>query len=464
MGVPVRAHEWNATAALVFTCLLGALVQTIIVSVQADLPRLLDASREETAWAITATITTGCAVAPVAGRLGDLYGHRRVIVSLLGVFVVGSVVCGVAESVWSLIVGRALQGAAVGVIPVATSMLRNVVSGPRLPLAFAVVAGTMGVGSAFGIPLGAVLATHVDWRVMFWLCCVLGLGCVVWIRWGVPVDGPRPDGRFDVVGAAGSSLGAVAVLVGLSGLLVQGWDAPSTVVPAAVGLAVLGLTGVHLWYHRAPLINVRLALRPRLLLTNVASAAVNFGMMSMLVFFPQLLVLPPVVGGLGLGAGAASAIMAASGLAQLCVTPLSARLSRSLDPGRILALAALLLTLALVLGVAAGAQLWAVVLVLIAGGAAIGIALAAVPLVIHDAVSPSDIATAHGLNAQIRMFGTAAAAAAIGAVLASQTIAGAPTPAGFIWAGLTAAAATGVGAGLGFLIPRQAPEKLPHAS
>jgi MFS family permease len=98
---------------------------TLVVPIQTRLPDLLHANRDDTAWVVTATLLAAAVITPIAGRLGDMYGKRRIVLVLLATLVVGSVIAAVSTGLIWLIVGRALQGAVTGVIPLGISILRT---------------------------------------------------------------------------------------------------------------------------------------------------------------------------------------------------------------------------------------------------------------------------------------------------------------------------------------------------
>ncbi len=98
---------------------------TLVVPIQAKLPELLHADREDTAWVVTATLLAAAVITPIAGRLGDMYGKRRIVLALLATLVVGSAIAAL-DGPPGLVVGRALQGAVTGVVPLGISILRDV--------------------------------------------------------------------------------------------------------------------------------------------------------------------------------------------------------------------------------------------------------------------------------------------------------------------------------------------------
>src|SRR5690349_4022756 len=86
------ARSGRVVAALAFAGMTAAFTQTILIPIQGELPQLLAASSSDTAWVITITLLVAAICTPISGKLGDMYGKRRVALSLLGVLMFGSVV------------------------------------------------------------------------------------------------------------------------------------------------------------------------------------------------------------------------------------------------------------------------------------------------------------------------------------------------------------------------------------
>ncbi len=133
-------------AVLAFSGLASSFMFTLMVPIQSKLPELLDASRDDTAWVVTSTLLAAAVITPISGRLGDMYGKRRIVLVLLGVMIVGSVIAALSPGIVGVIVGRTLQGAIVGVVPLGISILRDVLHEDRVDSAIALISATLGVG------------------------------------------------------------------------------------------------------------------------------------------------------------------------------------------------------------------------------------------------------------------------------------------------------------------------------
>lgn len=160
---------------LAFAGIVAALMQTLVVPLIGDLPQLLGTTATDATWVITATLLAAAVVTPVSGRLGDLYGKRPVMLGCTAMLVVGSVVCATASSVVPMIVGRAFQGAAMGLIPLGISVMRDLLPPERLGSSIALMSASLGIGGALGLPAAAAVAEYGSWRGLFWGAAVLAL-------------------------------------------------------------------------------------------------------------------------------------------------------------------------------------------------------------------------------------------------------------------------------------------------
>ncbi|MER8185816.1 MFS transporter [Kitasatospora sp. NPDC094015] len=420
---PVPQRSGTVVAVLAGAGIVVSLMQTLVVPLIPELPQLLHASSANASWTITATLLAGAVATPVLGRLGDMYGKRRVLLLSLGLMVVGSVVSALGGSLVPMVVGRALQGCAMAVIPLGISIMRDELPPERMGSAMALMSSSLGVGGALGLPAAAVLAQHTDWHVLFWTSAALGAVVAGLVRALVPESPLRTGGRFDVIGALGLSVGLVCLLLAVSKGGDWGWTSGPVLGLAAAAVLVLLLWGA--WELRAPgpLVDLRTSARPQVLMTNLVSVVVGFAMYAMSLIVPQLLQLPAATGyGLGRSMVEAGLCVAPSGLVMMAVSPLSARLSARKGPKVSLFTGALVIALGYALALVLMDRVWGVVLFASLIGAGIAFAYAAMPALIMSAVPASETAAANGLNSLMRAIGTSTSSAVVGVVLAQLTV------------------------------------------
>ncbi|MFI0467315.1 MFS transporter [Saccharopolyspora sp. 5N102] len=459
---PPRAN--TVVAVLAFGGIVVSLMQTLVIPLIPVLPALLGASASDAAWTITATLLAGAVATPVVGRLGDMYGKRRMLLISLVLLVAGSAVCGFSDSLAPMVIGRSLQGLAAGVIPLGISIMRDVLPAERLGSATATMSASLGVGGALGLPAAAFLAERTDWHVLFWTSAGLGAVATALVLAFVPESGVRSGGRFDLVGAIGLSAGLICLLLAISKGAEWGWTA--TRAGGLLGASAVLFLLWGWWELRVarPLVDLRTTARRQVLLTNIASAVFGFAMFAMSLVLPQLLQLPAATGyGLAQTMFVVGLAMGPSGLVMMAMAPLSARISKARGPKTTLMLGAVVVAAGYVLGIVLMSAVWQLVLVSSVIGAGIGLAYGAMPALIMAAVPVAETAAANSLNTLMRAIGTSVSSAVAGAVLAQLTATfGAltvPSEAGFQVIMAMAAAAALLALAIAAFLPRHAAQR-----
>ncbi|WP_433187094.1 MFS transporter [Actinoallomurus sp. CA-150999] len=420
---PPRAKAGPIVAVLALGGIVVSLMQTLVIPLLPQLPHLLGSSPGDTTWAVTATLLAAAVATPVIGRLGDMYGKRRMLLVSLVLLIVGSAVAGLSDSLPPMVVGRALQGLASGVIPLGISIMRDELPVERLGAATALMSASLGVGGALGLPAAAFLAERADWHMLFWTSAGMGVLATVLVLLIVPESPVRTPGRFDLLGAAGLSAGLVCLLLAVSKGADWGWTGGLTLGLFAAAVIVLAAWGWWELRTREPLVDLRTTVRRQVLLTNIASVVFGVAMFAMSLVLPQLLQLPKATGyGLGRSMLAAGLVMAPTGLVMMAAAPFSARISAARGPKVTLMAGAVVVAAGYGVGIVLMSAIWQLVLVSCVIGAGIGLAYGAMPALIMGAVPVSETAAANSLNTLMRSIGTSMCSAVAGVVLSHMTI------------------------------------------
>lgn len=458
----VTARERSSALVIVVLALCGLAVslnQTSVVPLLPRFPQLLGASMTTVSWLVTATLVTGAVCAPTLGRLGDMYGKRRMLLVAVGMNAVGSTLCALTPGVELMIAGRVFQGAALGVIPLGISVMRDLLPPARVGLGVAVMSSSLGFGGAIGLPLTGLVAEHISWRLLFVGGAALSLvlfGLVVLVVHESPL---RSGGRFDLPGALGLSAALVCLLLAITKGNEWGWG--SRTVLGLLATAAVLLT-VWVWFELRrtnPLVDLRVNARPAALLTNVAALLLGFAIFAPLLGATQILQAPPATGyGFGLSLVAAGLVLLPNGAVMTIFSPVSARLSKRWGARTTLVLG----TAILCVGNLAIATLPRGIphVMLACTVAALGTALAysALPLLVMAAVPPSQTAAANSLNMLMRQMGTSSCSAVTAALSSAMTmqVAGRvlPSAAAYTTIFLVTAGAAALSGVVGLLIPR----------
>ncbi|MGC4996288.1 MULTISPECIES: MFS transporter [unclassified Streptomyces] len=456
---PTRKAGGAVVPVLAFAGIVVAVMQTLLVPVIKDLPQLLGTEPSNATWVLTSTLLSGAVATPIMGRLGDLYGKRRMLILSLSVMVAGALVSAVTSQLLLMIVGRTLQGFAMGAIPLGIGLMRDMLPRERLASAMALMSSSIGVGGGLALPAAALVAQHTDWHALFYGAAGLGVLAIGLTLLVVPESPARAKGSFDHPGAVGLSAGLVLLLLPITKGSDWGWSSGTTLGLFGGALAVLLLWGVYELRIPAPLVDLRTTARREVLLTNLASIMVGVSFYVVSLVLPQLLQLPAATGyGLGQSMVVAGLCVAPLGLTMMFTAPVYARLSARYGPRTTLIIGMLVIAIGYAGGLGLMDAAWQTIITSVVLGAGIGLAYSSLPALIVGAVPASETGAANGLNTLMRSIGTSVSSAVIGMVLANtaQDMGGVavPTMHGFRVSFLIATAAVLVGLALAVFLPR----------
>lgn len=421
---------WRLIAALAFASTGAAFMQTLVVPIQSSLPELLGAPRSATAWVLTISLVAAAVTTPISGRLGDLFGKRRVALALIGLLVLGSVIAALSSGLVGVLVGRALQGASMGIIAVSISILGDQPDPRKNVTGIAIVSASLGLGGALGLPLSAWIVQIGDWKLLFWATAALGVVTLLALRAAVPAS-PGTRQRVDVLGAVGLAAGLSGILVAISQGPVWGWISAPTLGFGLGGIGVLFAWGVYELRIGAPMVDLRLLARRRLLLVNAGTIALGFSFFISQVAYMQMLQLPAdTEAGLGLSTFGGSLALVPSALTMMALAPVSARLITVLGGHLATYLGALVIALSYAYTLLWHDAVWHIVLSSTVLCAGLALSYAAIPTLVMDEVPREATGSANGVNALMRSVGTSSGATVSGMVLAatSREVAGSQVP------------------------------------
>ncbi|MDT0265667.1 DHA2 family efflux MFS transporter permease subunit [Streptomyces sp. DSM 44915] len=332
--------------------LLGILNSTMAAVATPTLAASLNASLSTVGWASTGFLLAVTATIPFATWAVDRFGGKRLWLTGLGVFVLGSLASGLAWNAGSLIVFRLVQGVGAGLLdPLLLVLLARAAGPARAGRVMGLMGVVLALGPAAGPIAGGAVVEALSWRWMFLLSVPLGLVALLLARRTLPADQPpaeRPGGgRLDVLGLALLAPGFAGLVLALSQTAERGSvGAWSALLPLLLGLALLAGYGLHAGRARVPhpLIDLRL------FANRGFTAAVTIMGLSGVINFAAFFALPLYYQQVhGHGVLAAGLLMAPMGLGGSLAMPLAGRLSDRFG-SRGLAAAGTALALACTLG------------------------------------------------------------------------------------------------------------------
>jgi MFS family permease len=405
--------------ALVAAALIAAGVVTLGAPLVPEIQAAYGVSEESAQWSYTVTLLVGATCTPLLGRLADGRLRRGATVTVCGLVSVGCLLSGFATSFALFLLGRSLQGLAVGLVAMTIATARDHLRPSRVARVVALLSVTTALGAGISYPLTTWVTETFGLDVAFLGAAVLS--AIVTLAVGVSLPRVEDDTRrrrLDIGGAVLLILGSGTGLLALSQGNGWGWLDPLVVILAAGSLVTLAL---WVWAElrvSAPLVELRLFRNRNVLAANLTAVLMGVSLYSLPVLMSRIgqaptstgyggelglvaigVILTPIAIGNLLGSWAASAVLPVAGT----------RLA--LAAGGLLALAGPAVL------IAAGGQAWALVVAISLSSLGSGATFGTMPNLIVAAVAPTETGSATSMNILLRAVGGALGSAGTAAVL-----------------------------------------------
>jgi EmrB/QacA subfamily drug resistance transporter len=277
-------------ASLMLVMLLAALDQTIVATA---LPTIVGdlGGLSHLSWVVTAYLLAQTIVTPLYGKLGDLYGRKRVLQAGLVVFLVGSALCGISQDLTELIAFRAIQGLGGGGLMVsAQAAIGDVVAARDRGRYQGIFGAVFGLSSVAGPLLGGFFTSNASWRWIFYINLPLGLVALAVLAVTLPSRTDHTRHRIDYLGTAllAAGLSAIVLLTTLGGTT-YAWNSPEIV---GLGVAGVALLAVFAWAERRaaePVLPPALFRNRVFVVTSAVGLIIGFALFGSITYLPLFL-------------------------------------------------------------------------------------------------------------------------------------------------------------------------------
>ncbi|MFE2673544.1 MFS transporter [Streptomyces hygroscopicus] len=442
---PVRVGRLSIGALGILALALGTL-QSVVEPALPLLQRELGVSPAEGALVGNTLLVTGAVVAPVAGKLGDRYGGKRVLVRLMAVVSAGGLLAGLAPNLPVLLLGQVLQGVMVGALPLSFILVRNHLPAEASQLAIGVVIALFTGGGMVGTLFAGPIAEGLSWHWMFALPTIAIIAMTLVVTRLMPHDPPiRSDSRIDWPGMVLLSGTLLAFMLGL--VKVTGSGLPPLAIGALAVVVAALATGWVVVERRAasPMVDLRMLAKPALwhscLLTLVITT--SFGMVAFLL--PQLFAVSADGYGFALSTTDIGLLLLPGAVAGAVGDSLGGIAARRFGLRAVLIVGAVVTAATMIALVSLHTAAWQLALAKVLAAIGAGVGTTALLTRAATAVEAGDTGIATSLLVVTRVIGVAVGSQVAGATLDAGSDAATGRPAesafatGFAMAGLVAA-------------------------
>jgi MFS family permease len=171
----ISGSPWLILAILSCVGLISMFADTMILPAIPDFIRDLDISYSISSWILASFLITGAVMTPIAGKLSDTYGKKKVLLIILGIYTIGITLAALSNNFATLLVARIIQGIGLSVFPIAFSIIRDIFPQERLAIAQGIYSSLFSAGAVIGVAIGGTIIKIFGWHATFLVVIPVGI-------------------------------------------------------------------------------------------------------------------------------------------------------------------------------------------------------------------------------------------------------------------------------------------------
>ena len=375
---------------------------------------------EHYSWIATAAMLVSAVSVPVVGKLSDLYGRRWFYLGGLAVFMLGSILAGMAQGFWFLVFARAVQGLGMGTLmPLSQTIIGDIIPPRQRGKYQGIMGAVFGVTSIAGPLIGGVVTDHLGWRWLFYLTLPIGVAAFVFILKFLHLEKSEQHGKVDFAGILTLTPGLVIALLATTwGGGTYAWTSPIILGMYAVAAVFLIAFVVIETKVEEPLLPMHLLLRPIVALSVAASFAIAVAMFGAIIYIPVY-----AQGVMGVSATQSGMILVPQSVAMILTSIIVGLLISKTGRYRPFLIAGgvvMVIGYVLLAALEYGDTQWHLTLAMIVIGLGLGLSMQVYTLIVQNAVARRELGTATAAIQFFRNIGSTVGTAVLGTVMTAS--------------------------------------------
>ena len=178
----VQGKPWVTLAILSSIGLMTMYAETMLLPAIPDIIRDFHINYNTSAWILTAYLISGAVITPIAGKLSDIYGRKKILLIIMIIYTIGVTLGGLSSSISSLLAARIIQGVGLAMFPIAFGIIRSQFPQKKLAFAQGIFISTFAGGSALGLAVGATIVHYFGWHATFISIIPIAIGLIVVVK------------------------------------------------------------------------------------------------------------------------------------------------------------------------------------------------------------------------------------------------------------------------------------------
>jgi MFS family permease len=313
--VKIPASAWKVLAVLSSIATMVMYAETMLIPAIPDLIREFNVSYSMSSWILTAYLVPGAVMMPIAGKLSDIYGKKKILLTIMAIYIVGIIIAGFSTNIYMLFAARATQGIGMAMFVIAFGIIRDQFPREKISIGQGVISSMFASGAVIGLVAGGIIISNYGWHATFLSTIPIAVTLFV-VIWRFNYERKREPWEqapqhhpptaiqkgVDIKGAVTLATFVTSFLIALTLLETNTTGQLATFV--AIGAAALGLFVVIERREKIPLVDFKLMSNRAILPANLIIMTVGFSMFMVFQTVPVLVRNPEP---LGFGGDAATA-------------------------------------------------------------------------------------------------------------------------------------------------------------
>jgi MFS family permease len=186
--VKIPRYAWKVLAILSCIATMVMYAETMLIPAIPDLIKYFHVSYSMSSWILTAYLVSGAVMTPIAGKLSDIYGRKKILLVIMVIYAVGVSLSGFAANIYFMLIARAIQGIGMSMFPIAFGIVRDQFPREKISIGQGIITSMFASGAVMGLAVGGIIVQNYGWRTTFFTIIPIAIALLLIIRRFIHVD------------------------------------------------------------------------------------------------------------------------------------------------------------------------------------------------------------------------------------------------------------------------------------
>ena len=178
-SVKIPPYAWKVLAVLSLVATMVMYAETMLIPAIPDLIKDFRTSYSMSSWILTAYLVSGAVMTPIAGKLSDIYGKKKILLIIMAIYTIGVSTAGFANNIYFMLVARAIQGIGMSMFPIAFSIVRDQFPREKMSIGQGVITSMFASGAVIGLSVGGTIIQHFGWQATFFTIIPISISLLI---------------------------------------------------------------------------------------------------------------------------------------------------------------------------------------------------------------------------------------------------------------------------------------------